>query len=177
MSGPFNTPRLQLITGTPETVASAIDDLAALGAHLDAAIPASWPPEHLDTDALSWTLRWLSDPANDPRWGFYWVVLRDPRVLVGVAGYKGMPVDGTVELGYGVASDYRRRGFATEATRALIAHAFTHPEVERVIAETLPDLAPSIGVLKKCGFTLIGEGSEPGVIRYELRRQNRKTEL
>ena len=40
----------------------------------------------------------------------------------------------------------------------------------RVIAETLPDLFPSIGVLRKIGFSYAGEGSEPGVIRYELRR-------
>jgi RimJ/RimL family protein N-acetyltransferase len=39
-----------------------------------------------------------------------------------------------------------------------------------VIAETLPELTPSIGVLGKCGFHLIGEGSEPGVIRFELTR-------
>jgi len=39
-----------------------------------------------------------------------------------------------------------------------------------VIAETLPELTPSIGVLRKCGFELIGEGSEPGVIRFERTR-------
>ena len=39
-----------------------------------------------------------------------------------------------------------------------------------MIAETLPELTPSIGVLRKGGFALIGEGSEPGVIRFELTR-------
>ncbi|HCU11539.1 MAG TPA: hypothetical protein DGB72_05365 [Gemmatimonadetes bacterium] len=38
------------------------------------------------------------------------------------------------------------------------------------IAETLPELEGSIGVLRKCGFTLIDGGSEPGVIRFELDR-------
>jgi RimJ/RimL family protein N-acetyltransferase len=38
-----------------------------------------------------------------------------------------------------------------------------------VILETLPDLTPSIGVLEKCGFRFIGEGSESGVVRYERR--------
>jgi RimJ/RimL family protein N-acetyltransferase len=51
-----------------------------------------------------------------------------------------------------------------------LERAFGLPEVTRVIAETLPDLTPSIGVLKKCGFRLVGEGSEPGVIRFELTR-------
>ena len=41
-----------------------------------------------------------------------------------------------------------------------------------MIAETLPGLMPSIGVLRKCGFRFIGDGSEPGVIRYELTRDD-----
>jgi RimJ/RimL family protein N-acetyltransferase len=40
----------------------------------------------------------------------------------------------------------------------------------RLQGATLPELVGSIGVLRKCGFRHIGEGSEPGVIRYELTR-------
>ena len=114
------------------------------------------------------------DPANDPAFGMYWIVLRESaasRTLVGAAGFKGMPSEnGTVEIGYGVVAEYQRRGYATETVRAFLAHAFGSPRVQRVIAETYPHLAPSIGVLEKCGFTFIGDGSEPDVIRYELRR-------
>jgi RimJ/RimL family protein N-acetyltransferase len=42
--------------------------------------------------------------------------------------------------------------------------------VTRVTAETYPELVGSIGVLRRCGFRFIGEGSEPGVIRYEITR-------
>jgi RimJ/RimL family protein N-acetyltransferase len=54
--------------------------------------------------------------------------------------------------------------------RAFIARAFADTRVRRVIAETLPHLEPSIGVLTKCGFAFSGDGSEPGVIRYTLNR-------
>ena len=92
-------------------------------------------------------------------------------MLVGTCGFKGPPTaDGTVEIGYGILPEFRRHGYATEATQGLITHAFAHPEVARVIAETFPDLFPSIGVLRKIGFSYAGEGSEPGVVRYELRR-------
>ena len=40
----------------------------------------------------------------------------------------------------------------------------------RIIAETLLDLTPSIGVLEKTGFALVGEGSEDGVIRFQRKR-------
>ena len=99
------------------------------------------------------------------------------RVLIGTIGYKGPPSpDGTVEVGYGIVNDHQRRGYASEAVRALVAHAFAVPEVHRVIAETLPELTPSIGVLRKCGFELTGEGSEPGVIRFELTRRAHEAE-
>jgi ribosomal-protein-alanine N-acetyltransferase len=107
----------------------------------------------------------------------YWMVLRESsavRTLVGAAGFKGMPSeDGIVEIGYGVVAGYQRRGFATETVRAFVAHSFASPKITRVIAETYPTLAASIGVLEKCGFTFIGDGSESGVIRYELKRASR----
>jgi RimJ/RimL family protein N-acetyltransferase len=167
----IDTPRLHLIPGTPETVTGAMDDVPSLGAQLSAIVPGTWPPDLLDRDALEWTLRWLNDPSNDRRWGFYWVVLREPRTLIGVVGYKGMPHDGTVEVGYGIVAEHQRLGYATEATRALVDQAFASPEVTRVIAETLPGLVASIGVLEKLGFAFSGAGSEEGVIRYELHRR------
>jgi ribosomal-protein-alanine N-acetyltransferase len=65
---------------------------------------------------------------------------------------------------------HQRRGYASEAVEALVGWAFGHPEVTRVIAETYPELVPSVGVLEKTGFRLIGAGSEERVIRFERRR-------
>ena len=168
----LRTDRLELVPASVETTRAALEnDRERFGALLSATIPSTWPPELLDAPALEWTLRWLENPSNDHVWAMHWILLREPRTLIGVAGYKGMPKDGTIELGYGIVAEYQRRGYATEATRAMIANAFAAPTVNRVIAETLPGLVPSIGVLEKCGFRYIGDGSEPGVIRYEIERQ------
>lgn len=92
--------------------------------------------------------------------------------LVGIGGFKGPPAgDRSVEIGYSFVEAARGRGLATEFARALAAWAFAQSSVERVLAETLPGLAASIRVLERCGFRFMGNGSEPGVIRYELRRQ------
>ena len=45
-----------------------------------------------------------------------------------------------------------------------------------MIAETYPELVGSIGVLGKRGFRHTGEGSEPGVLRYELTRDEYEDE-
>ncbi len=167
------TERLELVPATPATTRAALEGAHVLGASLGAVVPPTWPPEYLDAPALEFTLKRLSQGVQQEGWWLHFVILPNGptgRTLIGSAGYKGPPQNGTVEVGYGIVSDHRRRGYASELTRGLVAHAFEHEDVQRVIAETLPELTPSIGVLTKCGFRLIGEGSEPGVIRYELTR-------
>jgi len=166
-------PRLELVAATPAMLRAEGDDRAAFGALLNARIPESWPPELYDDDARLWTLEVVEREPRHAGWWMYYLVLRDPaRQLVGVCGYKGPPSeDGTVEVGYGVLPEHRRHGYATEATAALVDRAFTADRVARVIAETMPELTPSIGVLRKLGFTLEGDGSEPGVIRFTLPRE------
>jgi len=92
-------------------------------------------------------------------------------VRAAIAGRAPLAEALTVEVGYGIVSEQRRRGYATEVTRGLLSRAFALPGVRRAIAETLPELVGSIGVLEKCGFRLLGAGSEPGVIRFELLRE------
>jgi len=170
----LSTPRLDLIPASPGLLRDLLESSRALTDHLGVQVPASWPPEHLDDAALRFVLdRIEEDPARG-EWWLYFVVGKVGRaagVVVGTAGYKG-PVDeeGTVEIGYSIVSEHRRLGFASEAVRILLDHAFRSPGVRRVIAESLPELTPSIGVLRKCGFRPGGEGSEPGVVRYELTR-------
>jgi RimJ/RimL family protein N-acetyltransferase len=169
----IRTERLQLTPATRALVSAALEGPAALAAALKARVPPTWPPEFLDPPALEFTRNRLTEAPHNGEWWMYFIVLpaaTGERVLIGTAGYKGPPADGTVEVGYGIVTDHQRRGYASEAVRGLVARAFLLPEVRRVIAETLPELTASIGVLRKCGFELIGEGSEPGVIRFELTR-------
>jgi RimJ/RimL family protein N-acetyltransferase len=169
------TERLDLVPAVVESVRAALDGAVVLSSALKARVPSTWPPEYVDDAALQFTIARLEEKPSAAGWWMYFAVLRgdpsDGRVLVGTAGFNGSPsADGTVEVGYGIVSEYQRRGLATEAVGGMLVHAFTFPEVSRVIAETLPALEPSIGVLRKCGFRFIGDGSGPGVIRFELTR-------
>jgi RimJ/RimL family protein N-acetyltransferase len=88
-------------------------------------------------------------------------------------GYKGPPgADATVEIGYGLLEQYRGRGYATEAARALIDRAFADPRVQRVTAQTYPHLTASINVMQRSGLSYGGEAEEPGVIYFELIRED-----
>jgi len=162
------------VAATPELTLAALAGPRELAEGLGAAVPTTWPPMFLDAPALEYTLERLAEGPEQAGWWLYFVVVIDEagsRTLVGSGGYKGPPTpDGTVEVGYGIVSDHQRRGYATETVHRLLDRAFALSEVHRAIGETLPELQPSIGVLLKCGFRLIGEGSEPGVIRFELTR-------
>jgi RimJ/RimL family protein N-acetyltransferase len=166
----IRTERLDLVPATTALVRADLAGRGALAGALGVAVPESWPPELFDEPALRYTLDKLESRPEEAGWWLYYVVLREGPVLVGVAGYKGPPAEGAVEIGYGVLPEHRRRGYASEASAALVARAFERPEVSCVLAETLPELVPSIGVMEKLGFALVGEGSEPGVIRYALER-------
>ncbi len=170
----LHTQRLDLVPGTIPLVDAALAGRAELGEALGATVPASWPPEFLDDAAFAWIRGKLAEPeTSDPAWWMYFVVARDPdgSVLVGTGGYKGAPdATGTVEIGYGIVADRRRRGLASEIANALIAQAFADPRVRRVIAETLPELEGSLGVLRVCGFLPTDGASEPGTLRFELLR-------
>ena len=162
-------------------IVAALESSEALGASLGASVPETWPPEFLDAASLEFVLRRMVEGEPLSVWWLYFVVLpraHSGRTLIGSAGYKGPPSDdGIVEVGYGIVRDQHRQGYASEAARGLVARAFASPDVARVTAETYPELVGSIGVLRRCGFRFIGEGSEPGVIRYEITRAEYATQV
>lgn len=90
---------------------------------------------------------------------------------MGVAGYKGPPSDGVVEIGYSIVASWQRRGLATEACRALIEAAWQRG-AKVILAHTLPHLQPSIGVLGKLEF-VPSQPQEPGVLAFALHQDNR----
>ena len=168
----IRTERLQLIPASVAALEAELHGAAALSAVLGVTVPENWPPDLYDDGARNFILGKLRARPEQQEWWLYYFAESDGAGLrvVGCGGYKGPPVDGVVEVGYSVLEQFRRRGYASEATLALCAHAFTVPDVNAIIAETLPELTASIGVLRRCGFVFIGDGSEPGVIRYELSR-------
>ena len=165
------TERLELIPGTSELTQAEIEDRARFAALLGVAPPADWPPPLNDTDSMAYFARYLAEHPDAVGFGvWYFVRAADgERTLIGNGGFKGLPdAGGTVEIGYSLLEAYQRQGYGTEVVRGLVDWAFAQPGVHRLIAETLPELIPSIRVLEKNGFRHIGAGSEPGVIRLEL---------
>jgi [ribosomal protein S5]-alanine N-acetyltransferase len=166
----IRTERLDLIPGTAGLLRAELQGREALARRLGLEVPATWPPELFDRPAVEWTLARLEEDPGSAGWWLHYFVHRASGRVVGCGGYKGPPVEGAVEIGYSILEEHRRRGFATEATLGLVARAFEQEEVGRVVTETLPELGASIRVLERAGFRLVGEGSDPGTIRFEISR-------
>ena len=82
--------------------------------------------------------------------------------VVGLCGYKRLPSDRSVEIGYGVAPE-----------RLLLEEARADDEVDELVAETAVDNAASGRVLERNGFMRVGlrDSFEDGPLdlwRYDL---------
>lgn len=168
---------LELIAATLELTLLELQSTKALAAALDVAEPPSWPPPLNDESSQRWFLEKLRSNPGIAGWTMWYFVLCSGGrgELVGNGGFKGAPEQGLVELGYSILPQHQRKGYATKAALALIAWAFSHAEVDRVCAETLPDLEPSLGVMRKCGMRYVGPGrGDEGMqtVHFEIGRQD-----
>jgi RimJ/RimL family protein N-acetyltransferase len=89
------------------------------------------------------------------------------------------PDDPTVsDLGFRLVRRYWRQGLASEASRALLRHAFDAVRQKRVIAQTMAVNAGSRGVMKAIGMRYVRTyfpswdnplpGSKEGEVEYEM---------
>ncbi len=148
---------------------------AHLARELGVASPPSWPLEYNGPETRAWVRDALRANPQHEKWYAWYVVatVDETATLAGICGFKGPPgADGIVEIGYSIAPQLHRRGLATAAVQLLCERAFA-AGVSGVIAETLPSLVASQGVLLKTGFRRIEvfENPEAGEIwRYRLDR-------
>ena len=92
------------------------------------------------------------------------------------------PDDPTVaDLGYRIVRRHWRKGFASEASRALLGHAFTTVGQRRVIAQTMAVNLGSRGVMEAIGMRYVRTyfpswddplpGADSGEVEYEMTRE------
>ena len=157
-------PRLDLVLMSPALMRALLaGDWDQAGRLLGAPIPGQWRGEdwrwlgqrpgqaEADPSAMPWLPRvLLLRPADDSR---------QQPLVVGDAGFHGQPDgDGRVEIGYKVIDGHRRRGYAEEAVRALMAWATAEQGVTRFRASISPQNAPSLNLIRKLGFTEASTG-------------------
>jgi RimJ/RimL family protein N-acetyltransferase len=109
------------------------------------------PPPHVAKRALDNVARGCS-----PMWAvpFNIVSVLD-ALVVGGCGFKGAPVEGVVEIGYGIAPTCMRRGFAKRGVGLMLEMARAS-NIREVIAHISAENEPSAALARSIGF--IAEG-------------------
>lgn len=166
----LKTKRLLMIPCSLHIAKAMIFNRAYLHTFLLADVLEGWPTDELK----AFLPYYIEEMEKNPKllgWGVWILIERSQKVVVGDAGFKGMPDEqGAVEIGYGIHPDFRNRGYAYEAAQALADWAFnTQDRVRSVRAECDRDNIYSIKVLKKLGMALV---SKDGLItKWELKRK------
>lgn len=135
---------IELVPATPDVAQAVVSYGEIALPHVE-----DWPHDD-SADAL----RPLAEHPADTVEGTF--LITEEGVVVGDCGWFGPPVDGVVEIGYGVAPSVRGRGLATAAVQLLLAWVASRGAV-RVRAEVLPSNLPSLRLLERLGFVDVGE--------------------
>jgi RimJ/RimL family protein N-acetyltransferase len=133
-----------------------------VGLHL----PDDWPDI---PDVLRMRLGQVEAHPEWEPWLTRVVALRSEPRAIGVAGFHGPPggdwlaefaPDG-VEFRYTIYPEWRRRGYATEASAALIEWAARAAGVPRFVLSIDAANAPSLALARRLGFTRVGAWTHP----------------
>jgi RimJ/RimL family protein N-acetyltransferase len=98
-------------------------------------------------------------PWQQARGFTFWVVQRkDGGDMLGFCGLKiaddeGSPVEGELEIGWRLREDAWGQGYAKEAARASLDHAFGPLAAGQVVALTVEGNRPSWGLMERLGMT------------------------
>lgn len=163
MSVPPTPPPAELITDRLVLPPWPSADIAAA---LAADHPAHWAEDFPDVGDSVVAGLFATHPEWHGPYGHRQLVERATGLVVGSMGLFWPPVDGSVELGYGVVPSVRGRGYAPEAVCRLTEHAFTAPGVRRVRATVDLVNPPSARVLEKAGFRRAGTDLEQGTVEF-----------
>lgn len=111
---------------------------------------------HNDIEALRW-INWINEKINviEP-----FIVLaienKSNGICIGVVGvHPKYEINDEVEILYGISDNYQNKGYATEASKALIQWIFENTQLKSLVAIVKPENIPSKTVIEKLGFEYV----------------------
>jgi ribosomal-protein-alanine N-acetyltransferase len=161
--------RLDLVACTAAMGHAAMLEPERLGQLLGAHPADGWPLKAVG-GFLPYYVARLERDGSLLGWGVWLVLQAKERLIIGDIGLHGKPTrEGVAEIGYGIVPQYRGQGYASEAGRAIVAWAFSHVRVKRLIATCEVDNAASAAVLTKLGMCRAGMVEH--LLKWELPRE------
>jgi RimJ/RimL family protein N-acetyltransferase len=147
----IQTERLLLVALMPEDIEALI---AQDFERFRALSGFTFPPANPNLGDLVWHLSAIQADDRHLPWRMRVIIERSSQTVVGSINLKGPPTSvGDVEIGWGLIEDVRGRGYATEASAAVIKWALQQPGVSSISATIPDDNHPSQRLAKRLGLT------------------------
>jgi len=89
---------------------------------------------------------------NESDFGFYSLILKSDQQIIGIAGLVDREGIDHVDIGYGLLPEFRGKGYAFEATKAIYDYGSEELKLEKIVAIVNPDNPSSIKLLTKLGM-------------------------
>lgn len=87
----------------------------------------------------------------------FFMTLKETKDPIGNMGFNEIDKNtNTAKIGYITSKEYRRKGYTSEACKALIDFGFKVLKLNRIRIEHVPDNEGSKRIIKKMGFKCIG---------------------
>lgn len=115
-------------------------------------------------------IRLVSSLWEKDKLGFCAVIKKETNEFLGWCGIWRLRETGELEVGYAIAKDFWRKGFATEAAARFLEYAFQNLNPEKVVAVAEPKNIASRRVMEKIGMSpvKIAEFYSRPLIQYAI---------
>jgi RimJ/RimL family protein N-acetyltransferase len=166
MSTAIRTERLDLIPMTAAFLrASIAGDLAAAATALELSLPADWPAIR---PVLELRLGQLEATPELEPWLLRAIKLRSTGEMIGHIGFHTAPgaahlsewCSFGVELGFTIFPQHQRKGYAREASMALMHWAQSSYGVTAFAVTIGPGNSPSLALAESLGFVRVGSHTD-----------------
>lgn len=124
-------------------------------------------------ETVNW-LKLISSLWESDKIGFCAVIEKTFDRLIGWCGLWRLKETGETEVGYAIAREFWRCGYATEAADAFLTYGFDDLNLDKIAAVAVPENTGSRRVMEKLGMTFdyAGEFYERELVHYSITKKD-----
>lgn len=124
-------------------------------------------------ETMNW-IRMLSERWNTEKIGFCAVIEKETNEFVGWCGLWRLKETDEIEVGYAIAKNFQKKGYATEAAWRILEYGFNELKLEKIVAVAYPENEASQNVMKRLGMKYIktDEFYEKNLVQYAIFRRD-----
>lgn len=123
-------------------------------------------------EALNW-IKLVSSRWEREKIGFCSVILKETAQFIGWCGLWQLKETDEIEVGYALFKEFWGRGFAVEASEAVLEYGFTELNLPKIVACANPGNKGSRRVMEKLGMTFDHIGNYYGrdLVHYTITKE------